>query len=196
MEKSISVGQKAKDLHELPYISGAELLAFVADKRPWRITPIVKCMPQNIWGSYSRDLDPSKSGNHFTGLLDGTGVSIPLVMGFSMRPPEPKISDDKIHKFNIVKDMKKSVSSGAVPQLPQHGVALDTWNPNKSTIEKVKDTWEKGKNDPQDVVNRWTARMKFSGGEKLTGSRPAELLMRYKDMVPAAPAIATSTATA
>ena len=145
----------------------------------------------------SRDQDPSKSGNHVKGLLSGTEVSIPLVMGFSIRPPEPKMADDHIHKFNIVRDMKKSVSTGNVPVIPKSEPALNVWNPNKATIEEVKEKWEKGKNDPNHVVARWAARMKFGADKKkLTGTRPTELLSRYKDMVPAAPAICTGVAAA
>ncbi|KAK6342301.1 hypothetical protein TWF718_007704 [Orbilia javanica] len=116
-------------------------------------------------------------------------------MGFSIKPPEPKMADNKIRKFNIVKDMKQSVSTSKnVPQLPPglpgDRPARKEWTPKESTIAAVKKTWLNGKYDPKKVVDLWAAIMKFCADKKpLTGARPMELLGRCEQMVPAAPAI-------
>lgn len=127
--------------------------------------------------------------------MNGKDVSTPLVMGFSIRPPEPKMADDKIRKFNIVKDMMQSVSTDTtVPKIPPpgDGIADKAWNPKKSNMDEIKKKWnESGKFKPEDVVNRWAARLKFGAAKKpLTGARPTQLLARYDSMVPAAPALA------
>ncbi|KAK6516196.1 hypothetical protein TWF506_006107 [Arthrobotrys conoides] len=193
-ELTVTVYQYSKDVCALRNTDPGELLAFIIKDRVWDVKPIIKSVPQSIWGKYEAKTDPKASGNRSSELLNGNNVSIPLVMGLSIKPPEPEMSEDKIQKFNIVKDMKQSVyTDDTVVDFPKGVPASKNWapRPTKPKPEQVVAIWEKGENDPINVVNLWAAKMKYPEGTKITGARPSKLLKKYAQMVPAMPLIAT-----
>lgn len=59
------------------------------------------------------------------------------------------------------------------------------WN----TVKKV---WQDENNKPEKVVDLWAKRLGFEG--KISGKRPAALLSRFSNMVPALPAVAVGKA--
>ncbi|KAF3908149.1 hypothetical protein AA313_de0200176 [Arthrobotrys entomopaga] len=190
---TVTVYQYSKDVCALRNTDPGDLLAFMLLERQWQITPIEKAVPTSVWGKYDPKTDPRKSGNKSSELLSGTDVSIPLVMGLKIKPPEPEMSDDAIQQFNIVKDMKQSVyTDNTVVMFPQAKNASDSWLPKpvKLKAEQVVTAWENARFDPANVVTAWAAKMKYKEGTTVTGARPQELLKRYKQMVPAMPLIA------
>ncbi|KAF3909810.1 hypothetical protein ABW21_db0202232 [Orbilia brochopaga] len=195
-ELTVTVYQYSKDVCALRNTDPGDMLAFILKERVWQITPIEKAAPQSVWGKYDTKMDPKKSGNRSSELLNGSGVSIPLVMGLSIKPPEPEMSDDKIQKFNIVKDMKQSVyTDDTVVDFPATKYALDNWSPksDKLNAKEVVTVWENGRYDPVSVVGAWAAKMEYQGGTKITGTRPKALLKRYDQMVPAMPLVAVGS---
>ncbi|KAK6349287.1 hypothetical protein TWF730_010037 [Orbilia blumenaviensis] len=195
-ELTVTVYQYSKDVCALRNTDPGDLLAFIIKERYWEVKPIIKSVPQSIWGKYDTRTDPKASGNRSSALLNGNDVSIPLVMGLSIKPPEPEMSDDKIQKFNIVKDMKQSVyTDHTVVDFPKGIPASKNWAPlpTKLKTEEVVAIWENGSNDPINVVNLWAAKMKYPEGVKITGARPSKLLKKYAQMVPAMPLLAVGS---
>ncbi|CRK21968.1 hypothetical protein BN1708_013236 [Verticillium longisporum] len=85
----------------------------------WGIHPILKTVPQSIWGYC----------NHVSGLLDGKPADAPaLVMGLTIEPPKPYISRDAIPKFNLVEDLKLTVDSKGFP-FKRKETASPMWAP-------------------------------------------------------------------
>lgn len=168
--------------------------------------------------------DPSVQGNNVSGLLGGKNSSsgdsgtVPLVMGLTISPPAPRLSDDKIVKFNLVRDTKETVKE--VTFLPSQ-TTHEAWGPRKEETksphsvnlgsgkpknedeeekkrqmerwEKVKKAWKNEKNNPVEVVNRWAERLAFEDAD-LSGKRPEKLLDRFEQMVPALPMVAVGFA--
>ncbi|UKZ74639.1 hypothetical protein TrVFT333_002309 [Trichoderma virens FT-333] len=172
----------------------------------WRIEPIVKPASVSIWGQYdemSDPGDPKSRGNNVSSLLNDKDSTIPLVMGLSIAPPEPEMSDDKIKSFNVVEDGKQYVfGNEPTPKFPGVTVMSDkAWTPRAASKEEswkdVPEVWKgKGKRekpafDPTQVVSMWAAKMEFPDGQ-ITGARPSKLLERFENMVPALPMVAVS----
>ncbi|KAF3155393.1 hypothetical protein TWF751_003250 [Orbilia oligospora] len=193
---TVTVSQKSGAVRSLRHTDPGQLLAFLVKERSWKISSIVKAMPMSIWGSYDPGSDPKVSGNRASKLLDGKDVSLPLVMGLSIKPPEPEMSDDGIKKFNIVKDMKQSVYTGeTVKQFPKKEAASRNWCPRleRPTSEQVVAIWKYERFDPVKVVEVWATRLGLATGTEITGLRPKSLLEKYEHMVPAMPLIAVGS---
>lgn len=64
----------------------------------WLVKPIIKEVPQNLWGQYDARTDPGLAGNAVASLLNAPTAtsSVPLVMGLSLQPPLPAMSDDQV----------------------------------------------------------------------------------------------------
>ncbi|EEY21592.1 conserved hypothetical protein [Verticillium alfalfae VaMs.102] len=156
----------------------------------WGIHPILKTVPQSIWGYYDPEKDPVLKGNHVSGLLDGKPAdSPPLVMGLTIEPPKPYISRDAIPKYNLVEDLKLTVDSKGFPFKRQE-TASPMWAPRHQdgSWKNFKEKWQSQPDQrPEEAVHLWAERLKFKG---LTGSRPKALLKRFDDIVPALPLIA------
>lgn len=150
---------------------------------------------------------------------DGTKnkATVKLVMGLTITPPPPHLSDDVIPKFNLVRDTKETVKTanlftlekvnGAwapepqvrpklmdnpdipVPENPDDDEKKRKEAEELARWERVKEIWEDKKNDPEKAVRRWASRLGFVDGA-LTGKRPTALLKRFNNMVPALPMVA------
>ncbi|KAK6333228.1 hypothetical protein TWF718_011049 [Orbilia javanica] len=191
---TVTVYQYSKDVCALRNTDPGDMLAFMLLDRQWQVEAIEKAVPTSVWGRYDPETDPQRSGNKSPELLSGTGVSIPLVMGLKIKPPEPEMSPDYIQQFNIVKDMKQSVyTDSTVVGFPKSQEASRSWLPRpdvKLDAKQVVTTWENSKFDPATVVTAWALKMKYKEGTTVTGDRPKELLNRYRQMVPAMPMVA------
>ncbi|KAK1829757.1 hypothetical protein QBC39DRAFT_310414 [Podospora conica] len=193
----------------------------------WKVQPILKDVPYSLWGKYDDAVDPSLQGNNVAALLGASQAgggkdksTVQLVMGLTITPPPPHLSDDVIPKFNLVRDTKETVEAanfftketvdGAWAPEPQVSPVApepldnpvvpgdpDDDDDNEKERQKkelarwsrVKEVWEDNKNDPEEAVRRWAGRLGFADGV-LTGKRPASLLNRFNNMVPALPMVA------
>ncbi|KAK6503379.1 hypothetical protein TWF481_008399 [Arthrobotrys musiformis] len=194
---TVTVYQYSKDVCALRNTDPGDMLAFMLLDRQWQVEAIEKAVPTSVWGRYDPKTDPQRSGNKSSELLSGTDVSIPLVMGLKIKPPEPEMSPDYIQQFNIVTDMKQSVyTDSTVVGFPKPQEASDSWLPRPSVkldAKQVVSTWENSKFDPATVVTAWALKMKYKEGTTVTGARPKELLNRYRQMVPAMPLVAVGS---
>ncbi|KAM9874935.1 hypothetical protein VDGL01_10963 [Verticillium dahliae] len=159
----------------------------------WGIHPILKTVPQSIWGYYDPEKDPVLRGKHVSGLLDGKPADAPpLVMGLTIEPPKPYISRDAIPKFNLVEDLKLTVDSKGFA-FKRKETASPMWAPphQDGSWDNFKEKWQSQPDSrPEEAVCLWAERLKFKG---LTGLRPKALLKRFDDIVPVLPLIAVGT---
>ncbi|KAK0747051.1 hypothetical protein B0T18DRAFT_326987 [Schizothecium vesticola] len=162
----------------------------------WKVQPILKDVPYSLWGKYDDAVDPSLQGNNVAALLGASQTdgkkdkaTVQLVMGLTITPPPPHLSDDVIPKFNLVRDTKETAkAANFFTKETVHGA----WAPEPQELERwerVKTVWEDKKNDPEEAVRRWADRLGFADGA-LTGKRPTALLHRFNNMVPALPMVA------
>lgn len=144
-------------------------------------------------------------------------ATVKLVMGLTITPPPPHLSDDVIPKFNLVRDTKETVKTANFftlekvdcawapelqvvpkpkdsPEVPVPGNPDDDKEKKRQEKElerwkRVKTIWEDKENNPEEAVRRWASRLGFVDGA-LTGKRPTALLDRFNNMVPALPMVA------
>lgn len=144
-------------------------------------------------------------------------ATVQLVMGLTITPPPPHLSDDVIPKFNLIRDTKETVKTvnfftletvdgawapepQAVPKPKDNPDVPVPGNPDDDKERKrqekdlerwkrVKTIWEDKENNPEEAVRRWAGRLGFVDGA-LTGKRPTALLNRFNNMVPALPMVA------
>ncbi|KAF5705179.1 transcriptional activator srcap [Fusarium mundagurra] len=125
--------------------------------KEWGVQPVVKSVPQSIWGQYSPSEDPAVSGNGINTLLDGRKPgSIAAVMGFTITPPLPFKSRDTLPKINMRRDMLQSVNTDGYAFPPDVTKESDAaWDPRPLT-EEEKNKATKGKRW-DNAVRTWKA---------------------------------------
>jgi hypothetical protein len=136
--------------------------------------------------------DPAQQGNRVPTLLSSdTPGTTTLALGLTLTPPLPRISRDRIPKFNVVRDFRQTVNCAGYP-FPGDGHAQAAWQPKPQAGDWKAFKRQYMSTDPQrprDVVKQWAQRLNYAD-DVMTGSRPTSLLWRFDDVVPALPMIA------
>lgn len=112
--------------------------------------------------------------------------------GMSIRPPEPYMSQDKIPKFNLVKDMQETVfkDSKARP-FPPKQATNEAWRPRigDQPFKDVQKLWLDMPDDTsKKVAQLWSKRLKFK--VPVEGNKPRHLVENLHRLIPASPLIA------
>lgn len=127
--------------------------------------------------------DPRVSGNNVKTLLNGEKGTIPMFMGLEIRPPKPKLADDKIGTFNAIEAMKQAVFTlQETPKFPHFKDQKSAWAAPKDSnpkdvgrYKKVQDIWRKnGVDKRQSVVDALSRGLGWN--RKLTAATPKRLV--------------------
>lgn len=146
--------------------------------------------------------------------------TVQLVMGLTITPPPPHLSDDVIPKFNLVRDTKETVKTAhffalekvddawapeppVIPEAPKPmDNPVDPGNPDDDEKKKKKKEaeelarWERvktiweNKDNDPEETVRRWADRLGFAPGVLKGKRPTALLNRFNNMVPALPMVA------
>ena len=204
-DATIVVHAKAQNV-TLRYVTEDELHMASAERKTWLVEPITSWVDTSIWGKCKsflgcrveltfadyRDMDPIHQGNSAEKLLRSDNVSIPLVTGVKISPPDPHMAEDTLAKFNVVDDMKESVfEQEAQPKFPLQVASNPAFRPKEkhSKLEDVKNAWINPVNQPERVAVLWAKKLGFADGA-VSGRRPQSYLKRFSSLVPASPMIA------
>jgi len=105
------------------------------------------------------------------------------------------MSNDKIAKINVIRDMKQPVFVDKSPEFPKAEAARNDFYPRAApaTWQEVKEKWVNGNNKPKEIVDQWAASLGFAE-KSLIGTPPTRMLGRFGKIVPAVPMIAVGGA--
>ena len=177
----------------------------------WKLKPLIKPVQSSIWGRYDPNQDPTRIRGPIEGLLTGDSATIQLVTGISIVPPDPKMAEDLINKFNITQDHVTSVYEENKPNWPLFiGVLVNQdkgWLPSKNQLgwDTFAAKWKSiGDETTTKAVDIWTKRLRFDkfsvdidqkdpalqGKFKpIRGVAPKKLLKKFKQLIPALPLV-------
>ncbi|KAF5720091.1 hypothetical protein FMUND_4375 [Fusarium mundagurra] len=170
-----------------------------SSKDAWRVKPVMKSVPEALWGKYDRRTDPTVTGNNsISELLSSDGGCARLMMGLEVRAPEPDFAHkEQLLPFNTEASMVKTVLNDPTanprlplpwwPLLPKHLAQDVAWTPaeplplpkivgdqsNKDLGQwgAVNDAWKKS--DPKPAVSAWSKLLGWKA--PLKDTRPAYL---------------------
>ncbi|KAF5656962.1 hypothetical protein FHETE_10691 [Fusarium heterosporum] len=96
----------------------------------WRLASQTSSVPEALWGKYDASTDPLANGgnnNNITSLLNGSGGTVPLMMGIEVTAPKSIKSPDPFPPMDMQDASLDSIS--ATDPFPALSDADTDWNP-------------------------------------------------------------------
>jgi hypothetical protein len=92
-------------------------------ENPWIVTPMIRSLPAALWAQYSKDNDPTKSGNNISAVLNppsggGADPTIPHIAAYSFLSPDPRLPspEHNLPTFNAIAAMREGIFQDGQPK--------------------------------------------------------------------------------